>query len=165
MPLTLREAMNLVEPFKRAKIVARARGLDRVIQSVNVMEVPEILEWVHPGELLVTTMYPLRDDAAAIETLVPSLVEKGLASLAVTPSGYMANLPMAMLEAADALDFPLIELPERVSLIEIIRPPTNEILKLQANKLLESERIHRQFIDLVLSGGPIATSLRASPSA
>jgi len=153
MPLTLREAMDLVEPLKRAKIVAGARGLDRIIQSVNVMEVPDILEWVHPGELLVTTMYPLRDDAAAIDTLVQRLAEKGLAGLAVTPSGYMAGFPSGMLEAADALGFPLIELPEKVSFIDIIQPLTSEILKLQANELMESEEIHRQFIDLVLSGG------------
>ena len=68
MPLTLREAMALVEPLKKARIAAGERGLDRIIQVVNVMEVPDILEWVHPGELLVTTMYPLRDDAAAITT-------------------------------------------------------------------------------------------------
>ena len=113
MPLTLREAMALVEPLKKTRIVAGARGLDRVIQSVNVMEVPDILEWVHPGELLVTTMYPLRDDAAAIDALIPRLEEKGLAGLAVTPSGYMNGFPASMLEAADALGFPLIELPEK----------------------------------------------------
>jgi len=145
--------MALVEPLKKARIVAGARGLDRVIQSVNVMEVPDILEWVHPGELLVTTMYPLRDDAAAIDALIPRLAEKGLAGLAVTPSGYMNGFPASMLEAADALGFPLIELPEKVSFIDIIQPLTSEILKLQANELIQSEEIHRQFIDLVLSGG------------
>jgi len=153
MPLTLREAMALVEPLKKARIVAGERGLDRIIQSVNVMEVPDILEWVHPGELLVTTMYPLRDDAAAIDALVPRLAERGLAGLAVTPSGYMAGFPDSMIDAANALGFPLIELPEKVSFIDIIQPLTSEILKLQANELIESEEIHRQFIDLVLSGG------------
>ena len=153
MPLTLRDAMALVEPLKKARIVAGERGLDRIIQSVNVMEVPDILEWVHPGELLVTTMYPLRDDAAAIDALVPRLAERGLAGLAVTPSGYMSGFPDSMIDAANALGFPLIELPEKVSFIDIIQPLTSEILKLQANELIESEEIHRQFIDLVLSGG------------
>jgi len=88
MPLTLREAMNLVEPLKKSRVIAGDRGLDNIVKSVNVMEVPDILEWVHPGELLVTTMYPLRDDVAAIESLVPHLANKGLAGLAVTPSDY-----------------------------------------------------------------------------
>lgn len=114
MPLTLREAMALVEPLKKARIVAGERGLDRIIQAVNVMEVPDILEWVHPDEQLVTTMYPLREDAAAIDALVPRLVERGLAGLAVTPSGYMPGFPDSMIDAANALGFPLIELSGKV---------------------------------------------------
>ncbi len=153
MPLTLREAMNLVETLKKSRVIAGERGLDNIVHSVNVMEVPDILEWVHPGELLVTTMYPLRDDVAAIETLVPHLAKKGLAGLAVTPSDYMDEFPASMIQSANELDFPLIELPEKVSFIDIIQPITSEILKLQANELIESEEIHRQFIDLVLSGG------------
>lgn len=153
MPLTLREAMSLVEPLKKSKVIAGERGLENTVKSVNVMEVPEILEWVHPGELLVTTMYPLRDDDAAIETLVPLLAKKGLAGLAVTPSDYMDEFPPGMITSANELGFPLIELPEKVNFIDIIQPITSEILKLQANELIESEEIHRQFIELVLSGG------------
>lgn len=153
MPLTLREAMTLVEALRKSRILAGAQGLDNVVKSVNVMEVPEILEWVHPGQLLVTTMYPLRDNAAAIKTLVPRLHEKGLAGLAVTPSEYIDGFPQHMLAAADELGFPLIELPEKVSFIDIIQPLTSKILTLQSDELIESERIRRQFIDLVLGGG------------
>lgn len=153
MPLTLREAMSLVEPLRKSKVIAGDRGLENTVKSVNVMEVPEILEWVRPGELLVTTMYPLRDDDAAIEALVPLLANKGLAGLAVTPSDYMDKFPPGMIESANELGFPLIELPEKISFIDIIQPITSEILNLQANELMESEEIHRQFIELVLSGG------------
>lgn len=145
--------MSLVEPLKKSRVIAGERGLENTVKSVNVMEVPEILEWVHPGELLVTTMYPLRDDEAAIETLVPLLAQKGLAGLAVTPSDYLDEFPPGMIASANELNFPLIELPEKVSFIDIIQPITSEILKLQANELMESEEIHRQFIELVLRGG------------
>jgi purine catabolism regulator len=153
MPLTLREALTMAEPLRKARVVAGEQGLDNVVRSVNVMEVPDILDWVRPGELLVTTMYPLHDDAAEIETLVPRLAEKGLAGLAVTPLGYIDELPQCMIDAANKLGFPLIELPPRVSFIDIIQPLTTAILNLQANEILLSERILRQFIDLVLSGG------------
>ena len=101
-------------------------------------------------------MYPLRDNAAAIETLVPQLSDKGLAGLAVTPSDYMSILPESMVDSANKLGFPVIELPEKVSFIDIIQPITNEILKLQADELRESERPYRQFIALVLGGGSYA---------
>jgi len=133
--LTLREALTLAEPLRQARVIAGAGGLDNVVRSVNVMEVPDILEWVHPGELLVTTMYPLHDDRAAIEALIPRLAEKGLAGLAVTVESYIGALPPAMLADANRLNFPLIELPPRVSFIDIIQPLTSRILDLQAEEL------------------------------
>ena len=93
MQLTLREALTLAEPLRKARVVAGESGLDNVIRSVNVMEVPDIVDWVHPGELLVSTLYPLRDDKAAVDTLIPQLAEKGLAGLAVTPESYIDELP------------------------------------------------------------------------
>jgi purine catabolism regulator len=123
MPLTLREALATVEPLCRSRVIAGERGLDNIVQYVNVMEVPDILPYVHPGELLVTTMYPLRDNAAEIEQLIPRLHEKGLAGLAVNPLAYLNEFPQCMIDAANALGFPLIQLPDKVSFIDIRRYP------------------------------------------
>jgi purine catabolism regulator len=153
MRLTLREALTLAEPLRQARVVAGARGLDNVVRSVNVMEVPDILDWVHPGELLVSTLYPLRDDKAAVDTLIANLAEKELAGLAVTPESYIDQLPSCMVEDAERLGFPLIELPPRVSFVDIIQPLTSRILDLQADELQQSEAILRRFLDLVLVGG------------
>src|SRR4051794_7733068 len=61
-----------------ARVLAGASGLDRVVQRLNVMEVPDILPWVKPHELLLTTGYPLRDDPAALVELVAELDVRGL---------------------------------------------------------------------------------------
>jgi len=156
MQLTLREALTLAEPLRNARVVAGASGLDNVVGSVNVMEVPEIVDWVRAGELLVSTLYPLRDDKAAVESLIPRLAERGLAGLAVTPKSYIDELPSAMIRDADRLGFPLIELPPRVSFVDIIQPLTSRILELQADELQQSNAILRRFLDLVLVGGDYA---------
>ena len=153
MQLTLRQALELAEPLRDARVVAGEAGLDNVVASVNVMEVPDIVDWVHPGELLVSTLYPLRDDKAAVENLISELAKKGLAGLAVTPESYIDKLPESMVKDAQRLGFPLIELPPRVSFIEIIQPLTSRILDLQADELQQSDAILRRFLDLVLVGG------------
>jgi len=153
MHLTLREALTLAEPLRKARIVAGEAGLDNVVGSVNVMEVPDIVDWVRPGELLVSTLYPLRDDRAAVENLIPQLAERQLAGLAVTPESYIDELPVSMVRQANRLGFPLIELPPRVSFIDIIQPLTSRILELQADELQQSGAILHRFLDLVLVGG------------
>jgi len=151
--LTLREALQLAEPLRKGKVLAGHKGLDRVVQAVNVMEVPDILEWVRPGELLVTTLYPLRDNPQAQRNLIPSLAQKGLVGIAITPESYIDKIPEEMIQAADALDFPLVELPPKVSFIDIIQPLTSRILNIQANELRQSEALLREFLALVLRGG------------
>ena len=82
--ISVGEAMSLPS-LARGRLVAGHRGLDRRISSVNMMEVPDIGGYVRAGELLVTTAYPLRDDARSMHQLVLMLAGKVLAGLALKP--------------------------------------------------------------------------------
>ena len=140
-------------PLAQARLVAGRTGVDRVVRSVNVMEVPDILDWVKPDELLLTTAYPLREDPAALEELVPRLVEHGLAGMAIKPTRYIGSIPEAMVVAAERLDFPLIELPPPASFNEIISAVLAVILDIQSVRLQRAAEIHDRFTSIVLSGG------------
>lgn len=65
-------------------------------------------------ELLVTTLYPLRDNPQALADLIPQLAAKGLVGLAITPDSYVDRIPPEMIRDADRLGFPLLELPQGV---------------------------------------------------
>jgi purine catabolism regulator len=154
-------------PLSQARLVAGHAGVDRVIRSVNIMEVPDILDWVKPDELLLTTAYPLREDPAALEQLVPHLVAHGLAAMAIKPTRYIGSIPAAMIEDADRLGFPLIELPPPASFNEIIGAVLGVILDVQSVRLQRAAEIHDRFTKIVLGGGglrPIAEALAESIS-
>ncbi len=136
-----------------ARLVGGAGGRDRRVRQVNVMEVPDILDWVAPDELLLTTAYPLRDDPAALATLIPRLAAKGLAGMALKPTRYIGHIPAIMVEEADRLDFPLLELPARTSFNEVINEVLTSILDRQAARLQRSAAIRDRFMAIVLSGG------------
>ena len=136
-----------------ARLVGGRAGLDRIVRSVNVMEVPDILDWVKPDELLLTTAYPLREDLAALTELVPHLVDHGLAGMAIKPTRYIGSIPAAMVAEADRLGFPLIELPPPASFNEIIGAVLGVILDVQSVRLQRAAEIHDRFTQIVLSGG------------
>lgn len=136
-----------------ARVVGGHQGLGRAVRAVNVMEVPDILDWVQPDELLLTTAYPLRHDPMALQALVPRLAERGLAGIAVKPARYIDSIPTPMIEAADREAFPLIELPGDAAFNEIIHAVLTVILDTQAARLERSAAIHDRFTGIVLSGG------------
>lgn len=137
----------------RAHLVAGRAGADRPVRAVNVMEVPDILDWVQPDELLLTTAYPLREDPGALGDLVERLADRGLAGIAVKPARYIDTIPARMLEAADARGFPVIELPPDAAFNDIIQGVLTVILNTQAARLARTAAIHDRFTAIVLSGG------------
>src|SRR5438105_7621951 len=158
--VSLREALAL-PALKQARVLAGAAGLGRPVRYVNVMEVPDILDWVKPDELLLTTAYPLRDDRAALAELVPRLADRGLAGLAVKPARYLDAVPEVMLEAADQLIFPLLKLPPETDLADIINAVLGLILNVQAVRLERAAAVHERFTSIVLSGGGVREIVQA----
>lgn len=158
--ITVREALQF-PALKDATLIAGAGGLDRVITSVNIMEVPYIERFVKENELLLTTTYPIREDPGVQERLVPLLAGRGLAALAIKPvAPWLPQVPPIMARQADELAFPLIRLPANASFNEIINPILTEILNRQAAVLMRSEQVHRALTGIVLNGGSLAEIAR-----
>lgn len=159
--ITIEDALHLKQ-FRNAKVVAGRTGLSRVIKSVNVMEVPDIFRWVKEGELLLTTVFAIRDDIDAQRELIPTLAKHGLAGIAIKPGRYIEEIPKMMIAQADECNFPLIELPLEASFSDLMEPILSEILNAQTIFLKKSLEIHERLMDVVLHGGglqEIITSL------
>jgi PucR family transcriptional regulator, purine catabolism regulatory protein len=150
--LPVREVLG-ASSLQGAHVLAGARGLDRVVQRLNVMEVPDILPWVKPHELLLTTGYPLRDTPQALADLVVDLDARGLAALGVKLGRYLDALPPEMLAEADRLGFPIIQLPDGVGFDDILNQVLTDVLNHQARDLARSEEVHRALVHIVLAGG------------
>jgi PucR family transcriptional regulator, purine catabolism regulatory protein len=139
----------------QARVLAGARGLDRIVQRLNVMEVPDILPWVKPHELLLTTGYPLRHNPDALSSLVAELDNRGLAALAIKLHRYLDEVPAGLLEEADRRDFPVIEFPQGVGFDDVLNEVLGTLLNRQAALAARSEEVHRALVSVVLEGGDL----------
>ncbi len=139
--------------LRGSTVLAGAAGLGRPVERLNVMEVPDILPWVKPHELLLTTGYPLRDDPAALASLVADLDRRGLAALGIKLGRYLHALPEQMLAEADRRGFPVIRLPDDVAFDDILEQVLTDLLDRQASALSRSDEVHRALVQIVLDGG------------
>ncbi|PSK89144.1 purine catabolism regulator [Murinocardiopsis flavida] len=146
------------------KVLAGEQGLDRVIQRLNVMEVPDILPWVKPHELLLTTGYPLRSTPQDLTRLVCDLAERDLAAVAIKLGRYVAELPDAMLRAADERGLPILLLGDHVAFDDVLNHLLTDILNRQAAILGRAEEVHRVLVDAILAGGGLAAITERLPA-
>ena len=152
--IPLRELLTL-PGLKTAKLVAGEQGLGRPVKYVNVMEVPDILDWVKEGELLLTTVFAIRNDLGAQSLLIKQLASKKLAGLAIKPKRYIDKIPDVMLEQADEYRLPLLELPQDASFSDIISPIMSELVNHQASVLKRADEVHARLSQIVLAGGDL----------
>ncbi|WP_129663015.1 PucR family transcriptional regulator [Phytoactinopolyspora endophytica] len=150
--LTVRKAMDM-PALRGARLMGGGGGLERVIQRANVMEVPDILPWVKPHELLLTTGYPLRNTPQGLPELVCELNSHGLAAIGVKLHRYLDSLPEQMISEADRLGMPLLLLPDAIGFDEIINQVLTEVLNRQAGVLERSWEVHQALLTIVLNGG------------
>ncbi|HJQ00172.1 MAG TPA: PucR family transcriptional regulator ligand-binding domain-containing protein [Jatrophihabitans sp.] len=147
-------------------VLAGQAGLDRVVRGVNVMEVPDILAWVKPDELLLTTAFPLTrgarpggasgSDSAALLELIRALDGKRLAGLAIKLGRYLDEVPASVLAEADRLGFPVLRMPDGVAFDDVLPDLYGHLLTQQNQVLAQADALHRAISTIVLGGGGLA---------
>jgi purine catabolism regulator len=136
-----------------SRVLAGQAGLDRPVTRVNVMEVPDVLPYVRPDELLVTTGYALRENPEQLGSLVRQLHRRGVAALGVKLGRYLDEMPQSAIEAGDELSFPVVALPPASSYDELLTAVLTAVLDHQAQRLTRSENLHKALVQVVLGGG------------
>lgn len=152
MGISLEKLLKL-EILKDSKVLAGKGGLKNKITKVNVMEVPDIIDWVSQGEFLITTAYSIRDDLQILEEIIPKLKEKGVTGLGIKVGRYVKELPENIVKLANEINFPILEVPLYVSHTDIISVILTEVISEQTNLLLDIERYNKEAMDIVIKGG------------
>lgn len=151
----LRDLLGL-RCLERAVPLAGEAGLDRAVSAVNVMEVPDVLDWVKPRELLVTSGYPLavgdEDPAAMLTRLVPEFHHRRLAGIGIKLGRYLDTVPEQALELADELDFPVLGLPPDLAFDDLIEQAFVQLGHRHADALSRADTLHTSLSRLILNG-------------
>lgn len=117
-----------------SRVLAGEGGLGRIVTKVNVVDVPDIEKWTRGGEFLITTGFFAKDDPAELAGLVHRICAAGASALGIKLGRFIDEVPPSVLQAAEELDFPLIELPANAAFADII----NVVLSSIVNEQIES---------------------------
>lgn len=150
--ITVQELLAL-EVLSGARVLSGAEGLEHRITKMNVMEVPDILDWVKPGEFLLTTAYSIKDTPEKLKELVEALSVKGLAGMGIKTRRFIQEIPQEVLAISDALRFPIVEIPFSASFADIIQPVLTEVMNQQMAMLQRIDTFNDRLMKLMLRGG------------
>lgn len=155
MLVTVREVLALPS-YARARLLAGERGLENRISRVDVIEVPDPVEWMHGGEFLITAGYAFKDHPERLADLVRGLAAKGSAGLGIKVKRFIAQLPPEVIEAAEETGFPLIDLPAEIPFVELTTPVLVQVLAEQTSLLERATQVHKKLARVVVEGEGLA---------
>ncbi|GGK80737.1 transcriptional regulator [Ornithinimicrobium pekingense] len=142
--------------MRGATVIAGRDGLDAWVSSVNVMEVPDVLPWVRPHEMLLTTGYPLRShDADDLTSWIGGLADHGVSAVALKLARYVEELPAAALAEADRRGLAVLTLPGDVSFDDVINQVLTVVINRRADTLARAEQVLQDLVGVVIAGGDL----------
>lgn len=117
------------------KCIAASEHLNNIITSVNILDNPDVLKWIKKDELVLTTGYIFKDDPDLQISIIRELKAIGCAGLCIKIKRFFYSVPDAMIEEAEKIGLPLIELPFYYAFSEISRLIYNELYSRQLNNI------------------------------
>ena len=150
MSISLTEAMKIF-PFSEAVLVAGAAGIETVVESVNIQEIPQITRWLKGGEIVFTAGYAFQEPGEGVE-LIRRLKEKKAAALAVKPGQYLPSIPSDMIACSNEIGFALFELPEMLPYMDCIVPILERLTQKRLYALEKSEAIRERLTRSLIQG-------------
>ncbi|MEA4845993.1 MAG: PucR family transcriptional regulator ligand-binding domain-containing protein [Clostridiaceae bacterium] len=119
MGVTVREIME-DKYFADYKLIAGRSGIDRVIHAATVFDSPDGYKWFRGKELVLTTGYLFLNNTELFKDVILFVNTKNVAGIGIKTSRYLKSIPEEIINLADFLNFPLIEIPYNVAWIDII---------------------------------------------
>ncbi|RKJ31247.1 PucR family transcriptional regulator, partial [Butyricicoccus sp. 1XD8-22] len=133
-------------------LVAGEASKYRQITSITMMDAPDIIPYLRPNMLIITTAYHLKNNHDYFQELIREMAANGCAGIGIKKNRYLHEIPQDILLLAEQLNLPFMELPEHLSLGQINFLMTEKILQSEASLLTHAMDIHRQFTLLILNG-------------
>lgn len=151
MAINVATAMN-IGALNQCKVVAGSKGMDKKIEYVTIMEVPDVINWLKGGDILLTSLYPIKDDEEALRNLVAELNKKGSSGLAIKTSRYFEQIPEVILAEGNRLNFPIIEVEKNIPYLDIITPLMTKILEKASPERDDIEELFNWVCELAMEG-------------
>ena len=134
------------------EVVVGDAELGREIRWAHVIEMPDPHDLLKGGELVLTTGLGAGADAAHQAAWTASLIDQGLAALAVELGSSWRDVPPPVVAGCARAGVPVVAFHRPVRFIEITEAVHGAVVNAQFALLARGEEIHRRFTELILQG-------------
>jgi len=141
-----------VDVFKNVKVVAGHKGVTRIVESIEISETPDVINYLAENSLLLTTGFAYKEYPKGLCSLISQMSEYPCAGLAIKLKRFIDELPQEVIDLANSLDFPIIQIPSSFTLGEVFTQLTSFIWSDKTEELIFAIQAQKRFTEMMLKG-------------
>lgn len=143
------------QKFSDLKLINTKANLIREVATIESTETPDIAKYLAPNTLLLTTAMVFKDNQRDLCDLIVQLNKLPSAGLAIKLGRFIQELDQEVIDTADELGFPLIQIPLNMTLGNIFHKLFSHLWNNQNEELLYSLNTQRRFSNIMIKNTSI----------
>ena len=152
--ITLKDILNN-KRFTDLKLINENADLNRDVATIESTETPDIASYLTPNTFLLTTAMVYKDNQDELCKLIVDLNRLPTAALGIKLGRFVDKLDPKVIETANRLNFPLIQIPTDTTLGSIFHQLLSYIWSVQNEELLYSLNIQKRFSNLMIKNASL----------
>ncbi len=152
--MTLKELLH-EKGLQDLKVINENADLGRIVSTVESTETPDVVDYVSKNTLLLTTAMAFKDDQEEMCRMIEGLDALPCAGLAIKIGRFIDEVDKRVIETADRLGFPLIQIPMYQTLGEIYHYVLACIWDNENDNLIYALNVQKSFYNLILQGSSV----------
>lgn len=125
------------------------------ISHVTVVDAPDATNYTRGEEFVLTSGYIFLKDDAILKKVLDSCKKQGCSALGIKLSRFLKTLPYEIIQYANKLKIPIINIPEKYAYSDIINPILSNILKNNIDEMHFTEKLHNEFTYMLVENKDI----------
>ncbi len=134
MGIAIQELLSQ-EYFKDFYVLAGAKGLNREIQGITVMEAPDAFHWTKGKELVLSSGYVLAQEPDCLEKAFREGSIQKSAGMVIKRERYLEQVPKKIIDLFDQYEVPLISMPFSAPWMEVMSQVNTAVLNRTIRRL------------------------------
>lgn len=141
-----------LEPLQNIQFYAGHRGQNRVINTVTIMDIPEIAEWLSGGELVIAGVL---FQQCFSRSLIDSFLQKNIAGI-VTKQKFLSEIPAGLIDYCNETGFPVLLAPETYNWGQVMNPIVTDMIRKPYLVIEENQNFHYSLMKSMIAGSSLS---------
>ncbi|WP_313799648.1 PucR family transcriptional regulator ligand-binding domain-containing protein [Cytobacillus sp.] len=155
--MKLLEDLFIVDVFQEAEVLAGSTGLKRRVDTIEISETPDVFHFMAENSLLLTTGYAFQEDPRKLSKLIAELNDRPCAGMAIKLKRFIDDIPDEVIKLANALEFPIIRIPESLTLGTVAHQLLGFLWDNKIEELFYAIHVHKKFTNMMMKGYKLQT--------